>query len=132
MRVFPVPADASSATLKRGSTARSRPTRSRASMRDSTVSGSASNGSQTSLGIDVVLATDRRIGAPGADDRFVRTRRKRTLRDAVGNIKQTLSRPVERGLAPRPPHTDDREVRLLPGEREVGGLVDRPRPAVAR
>jgi hypothetical protein len=36
------PADASSATLNRGSTARSRPARSRASIRDSTVSGSGS------------------------------------------------------------------------------------------
>ena len=35
-RVFPVPADASRTTLKRGSTARARPSRSRASRRDST------------------------------------------------------------------------------------------------
>src|SRR5581483_420219 len=105
-RVFPVPADASRATLKRGSTARARPSRSRASMRDSTASGS-SNGSL--LVADIILPADRGIGTPGTDARIVRPGRKLAALDTRDDVEQPRARIGEHVVVfARLDHLDER------------------------
>src|SRR4029453_3460258 len=107
MRVFPVPADASSATLNRGSTARRR--------------------AASSVVTDIILPAHRGIRAEAADAYLVRPRRKLSTLDPVHGREEPRARIPQnlRGVARLRP--DDGHKRPLAGEGDIGRFVNRPR-----
>jgi len=72
-----------------------RPSRSRASMRDSAVTGSSSNGSRPSI-MHVVLPAYRGIRTEVTQDLVGRLRRELTVRDAIDDAEQPRARGLER------------------------------------
>src|SRR5687767_15602606 len=79
----------------------------------------------------VVFAAPGHERAPRADDRIVRASRKLAALDAVNRGKEPLARGVQH-LVSRSPRLDHRNIRALPGERDVRRFIDCPRLAARR